>query len=212
MRDPDPRTVQQARAGDLRAFEELVRLYQAEVFRFAWHLTRDRTLAEDVTQDTFLRAFRFIHGYRGAQRFGSWLFAIARNCSMDALRKRGTVAEHDAREARSTPDASTRAELDAALAAVSAEHRDAFLLVESDRAVAFAISQRRRRDTVARRRRCRCRGEGNEVEEDGSVREEIHLRSTRFGRRTGEPRETSRTSRRSGRAGWHGAAAFAPRR
>lgn len=130
MRDPDPRTVQQARAGDLRAFEELVRLYQAEVFRFAWHLTRDRTLAEDVTQDTFLRAFRFIHGYRGGQRFGSWLFAIARNCSMDALRKRGTVAEHDAREPRVTPDASTRAELDAALAAVSAEHRDAFLLVE----------------------------------------------------------------------------------
>jgi RNA polymerase sigma-70 factor (ECF subfamily) len=130
MRDPDPRTVQQARAGDLHAFEELVRLYQAEVFRFAWHLTRDRTLAEDVTQDTFLRAFRFIHGYRGAQRFGSWLFAIARNCSMDALRKRGTVAEQDGREARATPDASTRAELDAALAAVSAEHRDAFLLVE----------------------------------------------------------------------------------
>lgn len=130
MRDPDPRTVQQARAGDLRAFEELVRLYQAEVFRFAWHLTRDRTLAEDVTQDTFLRAFRFIHGYRGGQRFGSWLFAIARNCSMDALRKRGTVAEHDARETHVTPDASTRAELDAALAAVSAEHRDAFLLVE----------------------------------------------------------------------------------
>ncbi len=130
MRDPDPRTVQQARAGDLRAFEELVRLYQAEVFRFAWHLTRDRTLAEDVTQDTFLRAFRFIHGYRGGQRFGSWLFAIARNCSMDALRKRGTVAEHDGREPRATPDASTRAELDAALAAVSAEHRDAFLLVE----------------------------------------------------------------------------------
>jgi RNA polymerase sigma-70 factor, ECF subfamily len=130
MRDPDPRTVQQARAGDLRAFEELVRLYQAEVFRFAWHLTRDRTLAEDVTQDTFLRAFRFIHGYRGAQRFGSWLFAIARNCSMDALRKRGTVAEHEGREPRVTPDASTRAELDAALASVSAEHRDAFLLVE----------------------------------------------------------------------------------
>jgi RNA polymerase sigma-70 factor (ECF subfamily) len=130
MRDPDPRTVQQARAGDLRAFEELVRLYQAEVFRFAWHLTRDRSLAEDITQETFLRAFRFINGYRGTQRFGSWLFAIARNCSMDALRKRGTIAEHDGREARATPDASTRAELDAALAAVSAEHRDAFLLVE----------------------------------------------------------------------------------
>jgi RNA polymerase sigma-70 factor (ECF subfamily) len=86
VQDPDPRTVQRARAGDLRAFEELVRTYQGEVYRFAWHLTRDRTLAEDVTQDTFLRAFRFIRGYRGEQRFGSWLFAIARNCSMDALR------------------------------------------------------------------------------------------------------------------------------
>jgi RNA polymerase sigma-70 factor (ECF subfamily) len=49
---------------------------------------------------------------------------------MDALRKRGTVAAHEGRDARLTPDASTRAELDAALAAVSAEHREAFLLVE----------------------------------------------------------------------------------
>src|SRR6478672_3280290 len=117
MQDPDPRTVQRARTGDLHAFEELVRAYQGEVYRFAWHLTRDRTLAEDVTQDAFLRAFRFIRGYRGEQRFGSWLFAIARNCSMDALRKRGPVVEHDERETRVTPDASTRAELDAALAA-----------------------------------------------------------------------------------------------
>ena len=45
MQDPDPRTVQHARAGDLRSFEELVRTYQGEVYRFAWHLTRDRTLA-----------------------------------------------------------------------------------------------------------------------------------------------------------------------
>lgn len=130
MQDPDPRTVQRACAGDLRAFEELVRTYQGEVYRFAWHLTRDRTLAEDVTQDTFLRAFRFIRGYRGEQRFGSWLFAIARNCSMDALRTH-RVAPTDAEPAaRTTTDASARVELDAALATVSAEHREAFLLVE----------------------------------------------------------------------------------
>lgn len=130
VHDPDPRTLQRARSGDLRAFEELVRGYQAEVFRFALHLTRDHPLAEDVTQETFLRAFRFIRGYRGAQRFGSWLFAIARNCSMDALRKRGTVAPFTDHDVRSGPDASVRAELDAALAAVSADHREAFLLVE----------------------------------------------------------------------------------
>jgi RNA polymerase sigma-70 factor (ECF subfamily) len=130
VHDPDPRTLQRARAGDLRAFEELVRGYQAEVFRFALHLTHDHPLAEDVTQETFLRAFRFIGGYRGAQRFGSWLFAIARNCSMDALRKRGQVAEISDHDLRVTPDASARAELETALAAVSADHREAFLLVE----------------------------------------------------------------------------------
>jgi RNA polymerase sigma-70 factor, ECF subfamily len=130
VHDPDPRTLQRARSGDLRAFEELVRSYQAEVFRFALHLTRDHPLAEDVTQETFLRAFRFIGGYRGAQRFGSWLFAIARNCSMDALRKRGRVATVAEPDVRVTPDASARAELDAALASISSDHRDAFLLVE----------------------------------------------------------------------------------
>jgi RNA polymerase sigma-70 factor (ECF subfamily) len=130
VHDPDPRTLQRARTGDLSAFEDLVRASQAEVFRFAVHLTHDHALAEDVTQDTFLRAFRFIGGYRGGQRFGSWLFAIARNCAMDALRKRGRVATVSEPDVRATPDASLRAELDAALEAISVDHRDAFLLVE----------------------------------------------------------------------------------
>ena len=79
MRDPDPRTVQRARRGDLLAFEDLVREFQADAFRFAWHLTRDRQLAEDVTQEAFLRAFRFLGGFRGDRKFGSWLFSIVRN-------------------------------------------------------------------------------------------------------------------------------------
>ena len=87
MHDPDPRTVQRARRGDLLAFEDLVREFQADAFRFAWHLTRDRQLAEDVTQEAFLRAFRFLTGFRGDQKFGSWLFSIVRNCAMDGLRR-----------------------------------------------------------------------------------------------------------------------------
>jgi len=130
MQDPDPRTVQRARSGDLRAFEELVRAYQGEVYRFVWHVTRDRTLAEDVTQDTFLRAFRFIRSFRGEQRFGSWLFAIARNCAMDALRTHRVHPTDEEPTARAAPDASARIELQTALAAVSTEHREAFLLVE----------------------------------------------------------------------------------
>ena len=54
MQDPDPRTLARAREGDLGAFEDLVRLYQADVWRFACHFTRDRSLAEDVTQEAFL--------------------------------------------------------------------------------------------------------------------------------------------------------------
>ena len=49
MQDPDPRTLARARDGDPGAFEDLVRLYQADVYRFACYLTRDRTLAEDIT-------------------------------------------------------------------------------------------------------------------------------------------------------------------
>jgi RNA polymerase sigma-70 factor (ECF subfamily) len=129
MRDLDPRTLERARSGDLHAFEELVRAYQAEVFRFAWHLTRDWSLAEDVTQETFLRTFRFMGGFRGDQRFGSWLFSIARNCAMDVLR-RTRVSLPEGVPAGTVADASARAELNAALRSVTAEHRETFLLVE----------------------------------------------------------------------------------
>ena len=132
MRDPDPRTVQRARRGDLLAFEDLVRDYQADAFRFAWHLTRDRQLAEDVTQEAFLRAFRFLGGFRGDRKFGSWLFSIVRNCAMDALRRerRGETLWDERERPRSVADPSARAELATALDAVTVEHREAFLLVE----------------------------------------------------------------------------------
>ncbi len=133
MQDPDPRTLARAREGDLRAFEDLVRLYQADVFRFAWHLTRDRTLAEDVTQDAFLRAFRFFGSYRGDSRFSSWLLRICRNCAMDALRRQKSFVGRHERErepSHSVADPIARAELDAALRSVSDEHREPFMLIE----------------------------------------------------------------------------------
>jgi RNA polymerase sigma-70 factor, ECF subfamily len=130
VQDPDPRTLQRARRGDLDAFEDLVRAYQADVWRFAYHLTRDRTLAEDVTQEAFLRAFRFFKSFRGDSRFSSWLFRIARNCAMDALRSRKSHLEREPFPAPGASDAQSRVELHAALNAVTEEHRDAFLLIE----------------------------------------------------------------------------------
>lgn len=130
MQDPDPRTLRRARQGDLGAFEDLVRAYQADVWRFAYHFTRDRALAEDVTQEAFLRAFRFLRSFRGDSRFTSWLFRIARNCAMDALRTRKTQADRQLPPPVGPTDPQHRIELDAALGAVSEDHREAFLLVE----------------------------------------------------------------------------------
>jgi len=130
LNEPDPRTLRRAREGDLNAFEDLVRIYQVEVWRFAYRFTNDRALAEDVAQETFLRAFRFLRSYRGDSRFGSWLFRIARNCAVDAIRRRGGVAEHEPTEMPVPSVAESRIELDAALAALGRRHREPFLLIE----------------------------------------------------------------------------------
>jgi RNA polymerase sigma-70 factor (ECF subfamily) len=172
VRDPDPRTLVRARAGDLRAFEDLVVEFQADAFRFAWHLTRSKEIAEDVTQEAFLRAFRFLPGFRGDRRFGSWLFSIVRNCAMDALRREHRAeAPWDERiAARATADAAARAMLEAALASVSPDHREAFLLVE-----VFGLSYQETADVLGvavgtvksrmfRARQALCRAIGDEEE------------------------------------------------
>ncbi len=130
MQDPDPRMLVRARQGDLGAFEDLVRMYQADVWRFAYHFTRDRALAEDVTQEAFLRAFRFLGGFRGDSKFTSWLFRIARNCAMDALRARKSTLAKEHPQPIGPPDPQARIELETALSSVSQEHREPFLLIE----------------------------------------------------------------------------------
>ncbi len=130
MQDPDPRTLKRAREGDLRAFEELVRAYQGDIYRFACHFTRDHGLAEDVTQEAFIRAFRFLGSFRGDSKFTSWLFRIARNCAMDAIRSRKSFLGRDYQAPQGPSDPESRIELDVALSAVSDEHREPFLLIE----------------------------------------------------------------------------------
>jgi RNA polymerase sigma-70 factor (ECF subfamily) len=142
VHDPEPRTLARARRGDPAAFEDLVRSFQADVFGLALALTRDRAMAEDVTQETFLRAFRFLGGFRDGRRFAPWLLRICRNCAYDAIRRRPPVVALpddgiDARTQRVTAsaggglaDAVARSELAAALRALTPDHRDAFLLIE----------------------------------------------------------------------------------
>src|SRR2546423_15066499 len=87
VQEPDPETIRRAQAGDLGAFEDLVRGCQADAWRLAYHLTRDRTAADDVTQEAFLRTYRALDSYRGDRQFASWFLRIVRNCATDAYHR-----------------------------------------------------------------------------------------------------------------------------
>jgi len=132
VEEPEPVTVRAAIDGDLASFEELVRTYQAAVWRFLKHMLGDRELAEDVTQETFLRVYQRLRSFRFDAKFSTWVFQIARNAGLDALRSRSRrlrlvdVAPPPAR----APDPHAGAELGAALASLSPKLREALLLVE----------------------------------------------------------------------------------
>jgi len=130
VQEPDPRTLARARGGDLGAFEDLVRLYQADVWRFAYHLTGNRATAEDATQEAFLRAFRFLRSFRGDSKFSSWLFRIVRNCSIDAVKSRRPLDARDYPQPPPATDPATRAELWDAVRGLTREHLEPFLLIE----------------------------------------------------------------------------------
>lgn len=85
--EPDPQILSSARKGDARAFEQLVRAYQADVWRLCLHLMGNRAQADDVTQEAFVRIYRFLPRFRGDSKFSTWVFAIARNCALDEMRR-----------------------------------------------------------------------------------------------------------------------------
>jgi len=87
---PDVLLVEQAKAGDVGAFEKLVRQYDRQLFRIANHITQNREDAEDVVQDAFLKAYEKLDQFQGNSKFYTWLVRIAVNESLMRLRKRRT--------------------------------------------------------------------------------------------------------------------------
>lgn len=85
--------VRRAQGGDRRAFEELVRAYEAKVYAMALRWTNDREDALDVSQETFLRVFRFIGGYDARSSFSTWLYRVTINVCKDLALRRGRVRE-----------------------------------------------------------------------------------------------------------------------
>ncbi len=83
--DTDLVLVERANAGDMRAFELLVIKYQRRIERLVGRMVRDVDLVQDITQETFIRAYRALHQFRGEAQFYTWLYRIAVNTAKKAL-------------------------------------------------------------------------------------------------------------------------------
>jgi RNA polymerase sigma-70 factor (ECF subfamily) len=147
----DQDVVARARKGHEAAYRELIDRYQRPVLSLIYRLVRDRELAEDLTQDTFIKVLNAIDRYNPNHKFSSWIFKIAHNTAIDQLRKKNPVtlsldgsphAESEEEiEASSftpvssdeTPEAYTSnreigREIEAALADLRVEYRTAIIL------------------------------------------------------------------------------------
>jgi RNA polymerase sigma-70 factor, ECF subfamily len=80
--------VARVRAGDEEAFRLIFDRYSRPVLGFIFDMVGDRTLAEDLAQETFVRAFRGLSTLREETKLSTWLFGIARNCALEQLRAR----------------------------------------------------------------------------------------------------------------------------
>lgn len=84
----DQQVVAWARQGHEAAFRELVRRYERPVFSLLYRMVRDRALAEDLAQETFIKVLNGIKSYRPEFKFSSWIFKIANNAGIDHLRRK----------------------------------------------------------------------------------------------------------------------------
>jgi len=138
--------IERARSGDSDAFRLLVEQHSHAIFRLAYRMTGNEQDAEDVVQETFLRAYRQLDKYEARSSFSTWLFRIASNYSLDLIRmrkrhedrrERGTSEERDILDtvAMDTPGpdrvvygGQVKDRVNAALNQLSAQERTAFVL------------------------------------------------------------------------------------
>ena len=86
LTQPDLGILRKAQKGDERAFSILVRSYETPVFNYVLRLVGDRSLAEDLTQEVFLRVFQGLPNFSLRCRFTTWLFQVTKNRVLDELR------------------------------------------------------------------------------------------------------------------------------
>jgi RNA polymerase sigma-70 factor (ECF subfamily) len=105
----DQEVVAAATAGKEAAYRELLRRYERPVFSLIYRMVRNRELAEDLSQETFIKVLNALASYRPEFKFSSWVFKIANNAAIDHLRRR----ELDTLSLEGSPHADTPEKLEA---------------------------------------------------------------------------------------------------
>jgi RNA polymerase sigma-70 factor (ECF subfamily) len=123
----DQQIVLLARDGQERAYRELVRRYERPIFSLLYRMVRDRELAEDLSQDTFVKALNAIESYKPEYKFSSWLFKIANNAAIDHLRRR----ELDTLSLEGSPHAVTPDAMEATALQIGDRGENALDIVEA---------------------------------------------------------------------------------
>jgi RNA polymerase sigma-70 factor (ECF subfamily) len=110
--DVDAPLIERVKQGDVKAFEMLVVKYQRRVERLVARMVRDVDIVQDITQETFIRAYRAIPQFRGESAFYTWLYRIAVNTAKKALLqlKRDPLVTESARLSRDEEDETSRVE------------------------------------------------------------------------------------------------------
>lgn len=110
--DSDLQLVERTNAGDQRAFELLVIKYQRRIERLIARMVRDADQVQDIAQETFIRAYRALHQFRGEAQFYTWLYRIAVNTAKKALldMKRNPVVPESAVRGQSDDDETSHLE------------------------------------------------------------------------------------------------------
>jgi RNA polymerase sigma-70 factor, ECF subfamily len=85
---PEDQLIARSRGGDTHAFDLLVERYQDRVYDLAYRITGHHADAQDAAQESFVKAYRSLRGFRGDASFSTWLHRIAVNAALDAVRRR----------------------------------------------------------------------------------------------------------------------------
>lgn len=133
---PDADVVALALEGREAAHRELIKRYERPVFSLVFRMVRNRELAEDLTQDTFVKVLSHLDRYRSDFKFSSWLFKIANNVAIDHLRRR----QLETVSLDGSPHAATNADVEATRFDLADDAENALEEIES-RELGSAIEQ-----------------------------------------------------------------------